>query len=109
MQALSRTQPGLPMKAGRAGTTTHDDKRHGTTTLFAALNTLDGTVISMCEPRHRREEWLKSLRLIDRKTPRRLTLHLIVDNYGTHTHPARPGSPSIRGSSCISRPPAHPG
>jgi transposase len=88
IQALNRTQPGLPMKPGRAGTFTHDYKRHGTTTLFAALNTLDGTVISMCEPRHRHEEWLKFLRLIDRRTPKHLTLHLIVDNYGTHTHPA---------------------
>ena len=87
IQALNRTQPGLPMKAGRAGTVTHDYKRHGTTTLFAALNTLDGTVISMCEEKHRHEEWLKFLRLIDRKTPKRLTLHLIVDNYGTHKHP----------------------
>jgi len=88
IQALNRTQPGLPMKRGRAGTFTHDYKRHGTTTLFAALNTLDGTVISMCEPRHRHGEWLKFLRLIDRRTPRHLTLHLIVDNYGTHAHPA---------------------
>lgn len=76
------------MKAGRAGTRTHDYKRHGTTALFAALNTLDGTVISMCEPRHRHEEWLKFLRLIDRKPAKHLTLHLIVDNYGTHAHPA---------------------
>ena len=87
IQALNRTQPGLPMKAGRAGTFTHDYKRHGTTTLFAALNTLDGSVISMCQPRHRHEEWLKFLRLIDRKTPKHLTLHLIVDNYATHGHP----------------------
>jgi len=87
IQALNRTQPGLPMKAGRAGTVTHDYKRHGTTTLFAALNTLDGTVISICQPRHRHEEWLKFLRLIDRKTPKHLTLHLIVDNYATHAHP----------------------
>jgi transposase len=87
IQALNRTQPGLPMKAGRAGTLTHDYKRHGTTTLFAALNTLDGTVISMCEPRHRHEEWLKFLKLIDRRTPKHLSLHLIVDNYATHTHP----------------------
>jgi transposase len=87
IQALNRTQPGLPMKRGRAGTVTHDYKRHGTTTLFAALNTLDGSVISMCQPRHRHEEWLKFLRLIDRKTPKHLTLHLIVDNYATHGHP----------------------
>jgi Transposase domain (DUF772) len=70
IQVLNRTQPGLPMKTGRAGTITHDYKRHGTTTLFAALNTLDGRVISMCQPRHRHEEWLKFLRLIDRKKPR---------------------------------------
>jgi transposase len=88
IQALNRTQPGLPMKAGRAGTVTHDYKRHGTTTLFAALNTLDGRVISMCQPRHRHTEWLKFLRLIDRQTAKHLTLHLIVDNYATHSHPA---------------------
>lgn len=87
IQALDRTQPGLPMKAGRAGTTTHDYKRHGTTTLFAALNTLDGSVISMCQARHRHIEWLKFLRLIDRRTPKHLSLHLIADNYATHNHP----------------------
>jgi len=86
IQALNRTQPGLPMKRGRAGTVTHDYKRHGTTTLFAALNTLDGSVISMCQPRHRHSEWLKFLRLIDRRTPKHLSLHLIVDNYATHSH-----------------------
>jgi len=87
IQALDRTQPGLPMKPGRAGTMTHDYKRNGTTTLFAALNVLDGTVISMCQPQHRHEEWLQFLRLIERKTPKRLTVHLIVDNYATHKHP----------------------
>lgn len=87
IQALNRTQPGLPMKRGRAGTATHDYKRHGTTTLFAALNTLDGRVISMCQSRHRHGEWLKFLRLIDRRTPKHLSLHLIVDNYATHSHP----------------------
>lgn len=87
IQALNRTQPGLPMKKGRAGTRTHDYKRNGTTTLFAALNTLDGKVISMCQDRHRHQEWLKFLRLIDRKTPKHLKLHLIVDNYATHKHP----------------------
>ncbi len=87
IQALNRTQPGLPMKRGRAGTLTHDYQRNGTTPLFAALNTLDGTVISMCQERHRHEEWLKFLRLIDRSTPRHLQLHLIVDNYATHKHP----------------------
>ena len=87
IQALNRTQPGLPMKQGRAGTTTHDYKRHGTTTLFAALNTLDGSVISMCQERHRHTEWLKFLQLIERSTPKHLTLHLIADNYATHNHP----------------------
>ncbi|PNG48944.1 MULTISPECIES: IS630 family transposase [unclassified Variovorax] len=87
IQALNRTRPGLPMKKGRAGTVTHDYKRHGTTTLFAALNTLDGTVISMCQQQHRHAEWLQFLRLIQRRTPKHLQLHLIVDNYGTHTHP----------------------
>ena len=86
IQALNRTQPGLPMKRGRAGTMTHDYKRNGTTTLFAALNVLDGTVISMCQQQHRHEEWLKFLRLIDRQTPKRLTVHLIADNYATHKH-----------------------
>ena len=75
------------MKRGRAGTVTHDYKRHGTITLFAALNTLDGSVISLCQPRHRHGEWLKFLRLIERRTPKHLSLHLIVDNYATHSHP----------------------
>ncbi len=87
IQALDRTQPSLPMKRGRAGTTTHDYKRNGTTTLFAALNHLDGTVIGRCLPRHRHSEFLKFLRVLDRAFPRSLDLHLIVDNYGTHTHP----------------------
>ncbi len=87
IQALDRTQPGLPMKKGRCGTMTHDYKRHGTTTLFAALNVLDGTVIGSCYPRHRHEEFLKFLRKIDRETPDGMNLHLIVDNYGTHKHP----------------------
>jgi len=87
IQALDRTQPGLPMKKGRCGTMTHDYKRHGTTTLFAALNVLDGTVIGTCYPRHRHEEFLKFLRKIDRQTPDGMNLHLIVDNYGTHKHP----------------------
>jgi transposase len=87
IQALDRTQPSLPMKRGRAGTMTHDYKRNGTTTLFAALNYLDGTVIGRCLPRHRHGEFLKFLRVLDREFPRSLQLHLIVDNYGTHTHP----------------------
>jgi transposase len=88
IQALDRTQPGLPMKKGRAQTMTHDYKRHGTTTLFAALNTLDGSVIATCMERHRHQEWLKFLRLIDCQTPADKQLHLIVDNYATHKHPA---------------------
>ena len=87
VQALDRTQPGLPMKKGRCGTMTHDYKRHGTTCLFAALNVLDGTVIGTCYPRHRHEEFLKFLRTIDRDTSPGQALHLILDNYGTHTHP----------------------
>lgn len=88
IQALDRTQPGLPMKRGRAGTMTHDYKRHGTTTLFAALNVLDGRVIGQCLPRHRHQEFLRFLRTIDRQTPKGLELHLILDNYATHGHPA---------------------
>ena len=87
IQALDRTQPGLPMKKGRCGTMTHDYKRNGTTCLFAALNILDGTVIGTCYPLHRNEEFLKFLRKIDRETPRGQDLHLILDNYGTHNHP----------------------
>jgi transposase len=87
VQALDRTQPGLPMKPGRAATMTHDYKRHGTTTLFAAMNTLDGTLISRCEQRHRHIEWLSFLRQIERETPRDKSLHLICDNYATHKHP----------------------
>lgn len=86
IQALDRTQPGLPMKKGRASTMTHDYKRHGTTTLFAALNMLDGKVIGLCQPRHRHQEWLKFLQRIDQQTPQELDLHLIVDNYCTHKH-----------------------
>jgi transposase len=84
IQALDRTQPGLPMKKGRAGTMTHDYKRHGTTTLFAALNMLDGTVIGECMARHRQGEFLRFLKRIDRETPAELDLHLILDNYATH-------------------------
>lgn len=87
IQALDRTQPGLPMKKGRCGTRTHDDKRHGTTTLFAALNRLDGNVIGDCLPRHRHQEFIRVLKKIDAETPSHLALHLIVDNYGTHKHP----------------------
>ena len=88
VQALDRTQPGLPLKKGRAETMTHDYKRNGTTTLFAALNVLDGQVIGQCQQRHTHAEWLKFLRKIDRETPKDKTLHLIADNYATHKHPA---------------------
>ncbi len=87
IQALDRTQPGLPLKKGRCGTMTHDYKRNGTTTLFAALNLLDGKVIGQCVPRHRHQEFLKFLRRLDREFPRELTLHLVLDNYGTHKTP----------------------
>jgi transposase len=86
IQALDRTQPSLPMKKGRAGTMTHDYKRNGTTTLFAALNVLTGHVIRQCMPRHRNGEFLKFLKIIDASTPAGLDLHLIVDNYSTHKH-----------------------
>lgn len=87
IQALDRTQPGLPLKKGRCGTMTHDYKRNGTATLFAALNTLDGSVISMCDDRHRHQEWLRFLRVIDQLTPSDKAICLIADNYATHKHP----------------------
>ena len=87
IQALDRTQPGLPLKRGRCGTMTHDYVRHGTTSLFAALNILEGTVIGGCFERHRHEEFLRFLRQVDRQTPAQIPLHLIVDNYATHKHP----------------------
>ncbi len=86
IQALDRTQPGLPLKKGRCGTMTHDYKRNGTATLCAALNVADGTVISMCDDRHRHQEWLQFLRVIDDVTPAGKQLHLIADNYATHKH-----------------------
>jgi transposase len=86
IQALDRTQASLPMKKGRAGTMTHDYKRNGTTTLFAALSMLDGSVVGQCLPRHRHQEFLKFLRLLDREFPGDHALHLIVDNYRTHKH-----------------------
>ncbi len=87
IQALDRTQPGLPMKKGRCGTMTHDYKRNGTTTLFAALSMLDGKVIGDCMPRHRHQEFIRFLKRIDGETQAGLDLYLIVDNYGTHKHP----------------------
>jgi transposase len=87
IQALDRTQPGLPMKPGKNGTMTHDYKRHGTTTLFAALNVHDGTVIGECLPKHRNDEFLKFLKKLDRQTDKALDIHVILDNYATHKHP----------------------
>jgi transposase len=84
IQALDRTQPGLPLKKGRAGTMTHDYKRYGTTTLFAALDVLDGTVIGQCMLKHRSQEFIRFLRRLDRETPAGLDLHLILDNYAAH-------------------------
>ena len=87
IQALDRTQPSLPMKPGRAGTMTHDYKRNGTTTLFAALDVLTGSVIGQCLPRHRHSEFLTFLKTIDREVSKGLQIHLILDNYATHKHP----------------------
>ncbi len=86
IQALDRTQPGLPLKRGRGETMTHDYKRNGTATLFAALNAATGKVISLCQERHRHQEWLKFLRLLDEATPAGKELHIIADNYATHKH-----------------------
>ena len=88
IQALDRTQPGLPMKKGRAGTQTHDYKRNGTTTLFAALNVATGEVVDECMSRHRHDEFLRFLKQLDKQTDTTLDLHIIADNYATHKHPA---------------------
>ena len=87
IQALDRTQPGLPLKRGRGETMTHDYKRNGVTTLFAAMDMLTGQVLSMTDQLHRHQEWLRFLKTIDRYTPKKKELHLIVDNYATHKHP----------------------
>ncbi len=86
VQALERSQPSLPMTPGRAGTMTHDYKRHGTTTLFAALNAVTGEVLTDYKPKHRNQEWLSFLKLIDRHVPDELEIHLVADNYATHKH-----------------------
>jgi transposase len=88
IQALDRTQPGLPLKKGRCGTKTHDYKRNGTTSLFAALSMLEGKVIGQCYSRHRHQEFIKFLRVLDKEFPPDLRLHLVMDNYGTHKTPA---------------------
>ena len=87
IQALDRTQKGLPIHPGRLGTMTHDYKRHGTTTLFAALNVAEGIVIDSCMSRHRHQEWIKFLKHIDAATDPKAQLHLVADNYATHKHP----------------------
>ena len=87
IQALDRTQPGLPLKPGRCGTMTHDYKRHGTTTLFAALNVLDGTVIGRCMQRHRHQEFIRFLNAVERDVPAGKLIEAVVDNYATHKHP----------------------
>jgi transposase len=87
IQALDRTQPGLPMKKGRAGTITHDYKRHGVTTLFAALDVLEGKIIGQCMKRHRHQEFIRFLNVIDAKVAKKKTVHVIVDNYAAHKHP----------------------
>lgn len=86
IQALDRTQPGLPLKKGRAATMTHDYKRHGTSTLFAALNVFSGEVIGECKQRHRHQEFLSFLKTVNKQTPEGKELHVIVDNYSTHKH-----------------------
>jgi transposase len=86
IQALDRTQPGLPLKKGRAQTLTHDYKRNGTTSLFAAMSTADGTIIGKCMNKHRHQEWLSFLRLLERSTPPDKQIHVICDNYATHKH-----------------------
>jgi hypothetical protein len=110
IQALDRSQPSLPMKPGRCETMPHDYKRHGTTTLFAALSPFDGTVIGSRYPRHRHKESLKFLRILDRDTPRELDLHVILDNHGTHCIPkSSAGWRNTRDFNCTSLPLRAPG
>ena len=104
IQALDRTQPGLPMKKGRAGTMTHDYKRHGTTTLFAALNVLDGTVIGRNMQRHRHQEFIRFLNAIEAAVPAGKLVHVILDNYAAHKQPPRPRAPGSMRSRPSSRP-----
>ena len=110
IQALDRTQPGLPMKKGRAGTMTHDYKRHGTTTLFAALNVLDGTVIGRNMQRHRHQEFIRFLNAIEAAVPAGKLVHVILDNYAAHKHPkVWHGWPAMSASSSTSFPHPAPG
>ena len=108
--SLDRTQPGLPLKRGRGATMTHDYKRNGTATLFAALNAANGEVFGLCQERHRHQEWLKFLRLIDQTIPADRQLHLICDNYATHKPPkCSVGWRGTRAFICTSPPRVHPG
>jgi transposase len=110
IQALDRTQPGLPMKKGRAGTMTHDYKRNGTTTLFAALDVLEGKVIGRCMQRHRHEEFIRFLNTINTEVPAGKMVHVILDNYAAHKHrPSWPGWRVTSGSASTSRPHPVPG
>ena len=110
IQALDRTQPGLPMKKGKAGTMTFDYKRNGTTTLFAAVDVLVGTVIGRCMQRHRHQEFIRFLNAIERAVPVGKLIHVILDNYATHSTPrCCVGSTGIRASSSTSRRPRAPG
>ncbi len=110
VQALDRTLPGLPLKKGRLGTMTHDYKRHGTTTLFAALNVLDGTVIGRNMQRHRHQEFMRFLNAIEAEVPAGKMVHVILDNYAAHKHPrSAPGSTGTSASSSTSREPHAPG
>jgi transposase len=102
IQALARTQPGLPIKPGKAGTMTFDYKRNGTTTLFAAFNVLEGTVISRCMQRHRHQKFIRFLNALERTVPAGTVIHVILDNYATHKHPCA-GLPAIRASCSTSR------
>ncbi len=110
IQALDRTQPGLPLKPGKCGTMTHDYKRNGTTTLFAALNMLDGTVVGRCMPSHTHKEFIKFLNAVERAVRPGGSSMPSLDNYATHKHPkVSSGSPIIRAGCSISPPPRRPG
>jgi DDE superfamily endonuclease len=109
IQALDRTQPGLPLKKGRAATMTHDYKRNGTTTLFAAFDVLEGKVIGRCMQKHRHQEFIRFLNQIEAQVPAKKAVHVILDNYATHKHPKVRKWLAIRGSRSISRPPRHRG
>ena len=109
MQALDRTQPGLPLKKGRCGTLTHDYKRNGTTTMFAALNTLDGSIIGTCMPKHRHQEWIRFLNQIKRSVPKDKQIHIICQLRHAQTSESRQLVEAQHALSCASHRPVHPG